>query len=70
MIGDCCFNIVSQMEKKADFLHSIADQYVRDIEKEKRPKLVNLWNTIREDEQHHLQLLKEELAKEISRDTF
>jgi hypothetical protein len=58
------------MEKKADFLHSVVNQYIRDADKENRPELVNLWNTIKEDEQRHMELLKEELAKEISRDTL
>lgn len=69
-INDCCFNIVSQIEKKADFLHTTVEQYIRDAEKENKPQLLKLWNTIKQDEQKHMQMLKGELAKEVREEPF
>ncbi|MDQ3885192.1 MAG: hypothetical protein M3239_07080 [Thermoproteota archaeon] len=39
--------------------------YVRDAEKDKSPELVKLWSTIKEDEQKHLKMLREELVKVV-----
>ncbi len=65
LLKDSTFNIITQIEKKADFLYSSLDKYVRDAEKDNRPELTNVWNTIKADEQKHLKLLREELIKEV-----
>lgn len=70
LLEDCCFNIVSQIEKKADFLHTVVKEYIRDAEKDNKPHLVDLWNTIKKDEQKHLQILKEELTREVREGMF
>jgi hypothetical protein len=64
LLEDSTFNIISQLEKKADFLYSSVEKYVRDAEKDDKPELAKLWNTIKEDEQNHLRMLREELVKE------
>jgi hypothetical protein len=64
LLEDSTFNIISQLEKKADFLYTSVEQYIRDAEKDNKPELVNLWNTIKGDEQNHLKMLREELVKE------
>jgi hypothetical protein len=64
LLEDSTFNIISQLEKKADFLYSSVEKYVRDAEKDSKPELVKLWNTIKEDEQKHLRMLREELVRE------
>jgi hypothetical protein len=69
-LNDSCFNIVSQIEKKADFLHTVVEQYIRDAEKENKPHLLNLWNSIKQDEQKHMMALKEELSREIREGPF
>jgi rubrerythrin len=69
LLEDSTFNIISQLEKKADFLYSSVEKYVRDAEKDNKPELAKLWNTIKDDEQNHLKMLREELirvAKESS----
>jgi rubrerythrin len=66
LLEDSVFNIITQIEKKADFLHSSIEQYVRDAEKDNKPELVKLWTTIKEDEQNHLKLLRDELIKQVS----
>lgn len=64
LLEDSTFNIISQLEKKADFLYSSVEKYVRDAEKDNKPELAKLWNAIKEDEQNHLKMLREELVRE------
>lgn len=64
LLEDSTFNIISQLEKKADFLYTSVEQYIRDAEKDSKPELAKLWNTIKEDEQNHLRMLREELFRE------
>jgi rubrerythrin len=65
LLEDSTFNVISQIEKKADFLHSAIETYLRDAEKENKPELVKLWNSIKSDEQNHLRMLREELVREV-----
>lgn len=62
------YNVINQLEKKADFLYSVAERYVQDAEKDNRPELVKVWNSIKEDEARHLDMLKEALLKEVKQD--
>jgi hypothetical protein len=56
--------VITQIEKKADFLYSSVEKYMRDAEKDNKPELVKMWNSIKEDEQNHLKMLRDELIKE------
>lgn len=69
-LEDSCFNIISQIEKKADFVHSVAEQYVRDADQEHNQDLAQLWTTIKEDEKRHIRMLKEQLAREVREGSF
>jgi hypothetical protein len=51
------YDIIHQLEKKADFLYSAVHKYIRDAEKDNKPELLKLWSTIKEDEQNHLKML-------------
>ena len=64
LLEDSTFNIISQLEKKADFLYTSVEKYMRDAEKDNKPELVKMWNAIKEDEQNHLKMLREELIRE------
>ena len=64
-IDNCSFDIMTQTEKKADFLYQAADKYIADAQAANRPDLASLWNTIKQDEQRHLDLLKQELARDV-----
>jgi rubrerythrin len=68
LLEDSTYDIIHQLEKKADFLYSAVEKYVRDAEKDGKPELVTLWNKIKEDEQNHLKMLREELIKEVKED--
>ncbi len=37
---DSTFNVITQIEKKADFLFSSVDKYMRDVEKDNKPELI------------------------------
>jgi ribosome recycling factor len=65
LLQDSEYNVIKQLEKEADFLYSAVEDYIRDAEKDNKPELVKLWNTIKEDEQNHLRMLRSELIKEI-----
>jgi hypothetical protein len=70
LLEDSTYNIIHQLEKKADFLYSAVEKYMRDAEKDNKPKLLKLWSTIKEDEQNHLRMLREELVREAKEDKF
>ncbi len=65
LLQDSEYNVIKQLEREADFLYSAVEKYIRDAEKDNKPELVKLWNTIKEDEQNHLKMLRSELIKEI-----
>jgi rubrerythrin len=70
LLQDSDYNVIKQLEKEADFLYSAVEDYIRDAEKDNKPELVKLWNTIKEDEQNHLRMLRNELIKEIKQNEF
>jgi glutamate mutase epsilon subunit len=70
LLQDSEYNVIKQLEKEADFLYSAVEDYIRDAEKDNKPELVKLWNTIKMDEQNHLRMLRNELIKEIKQNEF
>jgi glutamate mutase epsilon subunit len=70
LLQDSEYNVIKQLKKEADFLYSAIEKYIRDAEKDNKPQLVKLWNTIKEDEQNHLKMLRNELIKEIKQNKF
>ena len=65
LLEDSTFNVITQIEKKADFLYSSVEKYMRDAKKDSKPELAKVWNTIKEDEQNHLKMLREELVRSV-----
>jgi hypothetical protein len=70
LLQDSEYNVIKQLKKEADFLYSAIEKYIRDAEKDNKPQLVKLWNTIKGDEQNHLKMLRNELIKEIKQNKF
>lgn len=70
LLGDSSYDIIHQLEKTADFLYSAVEKYIRDAEKDGKPEQIKLWNSIKEDEQNHLKMLRNELIKEVKENTF
>ena len=54
------FNMISQLEKKADFPHT--SSWTTPARRGQQAR-ANMWNAIKEDEQNHLKLLCEELVR-------
>jgi hypothetical protein len=46
------------------FLYDTIGVYIRDAQKANRSDLVDMWNTIKQDRQRHLQMLRQALEKE------
>jgi hypothetical protein len=42
------------------------EKYMRYAEKDKKPELVKLWNTIKENEQNYLRMIRNKQIKEIN----
>lgn len=64
LLEDSTFKVITQIEKKTDFLYSSVEKYLRDA-KDNKPELIKLWTSMKEDEQGHLKMLREELIREI-----
>jgi hypothetical protein len=58
------FDILIALGKEAQFLYSTIDTYTSDAQKANRSDLVNMWNTMKQDRQRHMQMLREALEKE------
>jgi hypothetical protein len=56
-------NILSALGKDADFLYDDIIKYIRDAEIANESELVELWETIRNDRQKHVQMLKDALER-------
>jgi hypothetical protein len=61
------FDIIRALEKDADFLYSTVGKYIEDAEKDGRSDLVETWNTIKQDKERHVQMLREALASEAKK---
>jgi vacuolar-type H+-ATPase subunit H len=58
------YNILSALGKEAQFLYSTIDTYISDAEKDNRSDLVEIWKTMKQESQKHVQKLREALEKE------
>ena len=58
------YNILAAVGKDADFLYSTIGTYIKDAQNANRSDLVDMWNTIKQDRQRHLQMLRQALEKE------
>jgi len=62
------FDILIALGKEAQFLYSTIETYTSDAQKANRSDLVNMWNTIKQDRQRHMQMLREALEKAAKED--
>ena len=65
-LDNTTYDILSALGKDADFLYDDIDKFIRDAESSNDSELVELWNTIRNDRQKHVDLLKDALRKKLS----
>ena len=59
------YNILVALGTEANFLHETVDTYINDAKNENNSKLVEIWNTIKQDKEKHLEMLKECLETEV-----
>lgn len=59
------YNILVALGTEANFLHETVDTYINDAKNENNSKLVEVWNTIKQDKEKHLKMLKECLQTEV-----
>jgi hypothetical protein len=59
------YNVLQEL-KKADFLYSAMEKYVHYAEKDIKPGLLTLRNTIKGEEQNYLKILRSKLIKELN----
>jgi vacuolar-type H+-ATPase subunit H len=64
------YNIITALEKEANFLYSTVDTYIEDARKDNRSDLVNVWNTMKKDNERHIEMLRQALSKEAKEDKF
>jgi rubrerythrin len=58
------YNILAALGRDADFLYDTIGTYIKDAQSANRSDLVSMWNTIKQDRQRHLQMLRQALDKE------
>ncbi len=66
-LDNATYDILSALGKDADFLYDDIDKYIRDAENENDSELVELWKTIGNDRQKHVDMLKDALKKKFSK---
>ncbi len=55
LLEDSTYNVIHQLKKKADFLYSAVEEYIRDADKDNKPELLKL---------------RKELVREAKEDKF
>jgi hypothetical protein len=65
-LDNSTYNILSSLGKDADFLYDTVDKYISDAESGNKTDLAEVWKTIRNDRQKHVDLLKDALKKNFS----
>ena len=68
-LDNATYDILSALGKDADFLYDDIDKYIRDAESDNNTELVELWKTIRNDRQKHVDMLKDALEKKLTTKT-
>lgn len=68
-LDNTTYNILSALGKDADFLYDTVDKYIRDAESANNPELGELWKTIRNERQNHVDMLKDALEKRFTAKT-
>ena len=65
-LDNTTYDLLSTLGKDADFLYDDIDKYIHDAETANESELVELWKTIRNDRQKHVDMLKDALKKKFT----
>ena len=58
------YNILMALGKEAQFLYSTIDTYIQDARKDNNSDLEKMWNTIKQERQRHLGMLRDALDRQ------
>jgi DNA-binding ferritin-like protein len=64
-LTDTAYDILKVLGKDADFIYDTIETYIRDAQKANKTKVVEIWQTIKQDRKRHMHMLKEALEEEI-----
>jgi hypothetical protein len=64
-LTDTAYDILKVLGKDADFLYDTIETYIKDAQNANKTKLVEIWQTIKNDRKRHMHMLKEALEEEI-----
>jgi hypothetical protein len=67
-LDNTTYNLISALEKEADFLYTTVGTYMEDARKENRPEAEEVWKAIKETKRKNVQMLREALANEAKQD--
>ena len=64
-LTDTAYDILKVLGKDADFLYDTIETYIQDAQNANKTKLVEIWQTIKNDRKRHMHMLKGALEEEI-----
>ncbi|MEO9294590.1 MAG: hypothetical protein ABI347_03205 [Nitrososphaera sp.] len=64
-LDNTTYNLISALEKEADFLYTTVGTYMEDARKENRPEAEEVWKAIKETKRKNVQMLRDALANEV-----
>jgi rubrerythrin len=64
-LTDTAYDILKVLGKDADFIYDTIETYIRDAQSANKTKVVEMWQTIKQDRKRHMHMLKEALEEEI-----
>ena len=64
-LTDTAYDILKVLGKDADFMYDTIETYIKDAQNANKSKLVEIWQTIKNDRKRHMHMLKEALEEEI-----
>ncbi len=69
MLKNNSYNIVTALSEKSEAL-SIYDDFIEDAQDAESPECAELWQKIREDEERHVEMLKEHVEMLVQNGKF
>ena len=67
-LDNTTYNIISALEREADFLYSTIETYIRDARNENRTDVEDLWKSIKESKRKNVQMLRQALQREAKQE--
>jgi bacterioferritin (cytochrome b1) len=62
LLSNCNYNLTKQLDKKLQFLWAV-DGYIKDADNEGNSSCAELFRKIKTDEEKHVEMLKQEIAR-------